>query len=471
MRGKGNLVSWCIEGRMKLQGRRKIYTDTQVINSGNVIKELQKALNTHLINQQEEDYLWDYYKGEVPVLYKTKVYRKEINNVVHENRAMQIVEFYEGYIFGEPIKYVRRGNDETLNDEIEWLNGKMDSIGKIALDDELAEYMLVMGVCPRIVLPSDDHVFDMFTLDPRFAFNVYANVLGEKVVMSVLITQLENGTYRYTIYTDHEYFVIENNRIINRERHILGKCPMVEYTLNNVRMGIFEPVISLLDAIDLCQSNRLDDVQQFVNSILTILGGEIDEDTISKLKDWGALSLPEGVDAKYLTSVLSQGDIETLKEDLIDAVIDITGMPDRDSGASGGDTGSAILLRSGWEIADAKSKRIEIQFKKSEHQLLELVYKIAEILNIKNISNDFVEIRFTRRNYENIQVKAQVLTTMLDNGKIAPELAFTHCGMFSDPLLAYEVSKPYIDKNDVQKEVEVTDVNGDQVSNMQQTAR
>lgn len=444
---------------MELHGRRKIYTDELVITRENVVKELNNALNVHLLNQQEEDYLWNYYKGKTPILNKEKVYRKEINHIVQENRAMQIVEFYEGYIFGEPIKYVRRGNDEGLNDEVEWINGQMDYKGKDALDDELAEYMLVMGVCPRIVLPSNN-TFDMYTLDPRFAFNVYANALGEKVVMSVLITQLSNGTMRYQVYTDNRFFVVENMQVKQENAVVLGSCPMVEYTLNNVRMGIFEPVILLLDAIDDLQSNRLDDVGQFVNSILTILGAEIDEETMARLKSWGALSLPEGTDAKYLTSNLSQGDIETLKEDLIQAVLDITGMPTKEGGA-GGDTGSAIILRDGWQIADAKSKRIEIQFKKSEREMLEIVFKIARDLGIVDMSTEFLEIRFTRRNYENIQTKAQVLVQMLECEKVAPELAFTHCGMFSDPLLAYEMSKPYIEK------VEVADVERNTMSNMQ----
>lgn len=57
-----------------------------------------------------------------------------------------------------------------------------------------------------------------------------------------------------------------------------------------------------------------------------------------------------------------------------------------------------------------------------------------------------IDIRFTRQNYENIQEKSQVLTTMLNNDKIHPRLAFQHCGMFSDPELAYTMSKEYAEE-------------------------
>jgi hypothetical protein len=57
-----------------------------------------------------------------------------------------------------------------------------------------------------------------------------------------------------------------------------------------------------------------------------------------------------------------------------------------------------------------------------------------------------IEPHFTRRNYENIASKSQVLIAMLNNPKIHPELAFQYCGMFSDPASAYLQSKAYYDE-------------------------
>jgi hypothetical protein len=57
-----------------------------------------------------------------------------------------------------------------------------------------------------------------------------------------------------------------------------------------------------------------------------------------------------------------------------------------------------------------------------------------------------IDIHFTRRNYENIASKSQVLVAMLNNPKIHPELAFQHCGMFADPESAYLQSKAYYDE-------------------------
>ena len=37
---------------------------------------------------------------------------------------------------------------------------------------------------------------------------------------------------------------------------------------------------------------------------------------------------------------------------------------------------------------------------------------------------------------------------MLNNGKIAPQLAFIHCGLFSDPQIAWAMSKAYMEEQE-----------------------
>jgi len=90
-------------------GRRVIYTDAPEITSKNLITELQKAFNVHILNRGEIEYLYNYYKGDQPILYRTKEIREDIVNKVVENRANQIVSFKVGYLCGNPIQYIKAG--------------------------------------------------------------------------------------------------------------------------------------------------------------------------------------------------------------------------------------------------------------------------------------------------------------------------------------------------------------------------
>ena len=444
----------------QLFGRRQIFTDEAVITAENVVEVLSKALYVHSLNQSEIQYLWSYYKGETPILKKVKEIRESINHKIWVNRAYEIVTFKRGYGFGEPIQYIRRGQDENLSDDINRLNEYMSLAGKEGSDSRLAEWLYVCGLGMRMVLPGEDaeEPFVIYTLDPRYSFIVRYNGLGEPPVMGVKIIVKGTGAKVYSVYTRDRYFEIEETRVVKEEPHILGNIPIIEYPANQARLGAFEIVLPLLDAINEVESNRLDDIVQFVNSFLAIIGAGIDEETAKKLEELKMLCLPDGTDAKYLSAALQQSDIQVLVDDLYETVLTICGMPNRNGGSSTSDNGVAVELRDGWQSAESHMKSLELEFKDAEKPLLKLVLRILrdtpEIeMNLKLVN---IQTKFTRRNYNNIQTKSQVLTTMLDNPKIHPELAFTHSGLFLDPESAYLQSKEWWEEQE-KKEAEEMD--------------
>jgi SPP1 family phage portal protein len=190
----------------------------------------------------------------------------------------------------------------------------------------------------------------------------------------------------------------------------------------------------------------MDDIVQFVNSYLAILGGQLEEETYQKLNDWKTLCLPEGTDAKFLSPTLNQNDVQTLKEDIVQAIFEITAVPNRTGGDSASDNGVAVLLRNGYTASEAKAKSTETLFKESEKTFLRLVLRILRDTVGTNLKLTDIDTHFTRRNYENIAAKSQVLVAMLNNPKIHPELAFAYCGMFVDPESAYLQSKAYYEE-------------------------
>jgi SPP1 family phage portal protein len=441
-----------------------IYTEVTEINEGNIIDVLQKALFTHLQNQSEIDYLYKYYRGDQPILYRKKEVRPEINNMIVENRANEIVSFKTGYLVGEPIQYVSRGNDEAAASEVLTLNDYMLSEDKQAQDKELADWMHICGTAYRMVLPDaladveeDEAPFEIFTLDPRYAFVVYSVGLGHKPMMGVRYVVKEDKTIVFSCWTQDRYFEVWNTwDVIHSEDQILG-IPIIEYPLNQARLGAFEIVVPLLDAINMTESNRVDGVEQFIQSLILFHNVDIDEEKFQALKELGGIKFKD-IDAtmkaeiSYLNSELNQAQTQTLMDSMYETVLTICGMPNRNGGTSTSDTGTAVIMRDGWSAAEARAKDTEPVFKKSEKEFLKLVLRICRDMGNLNLRLSALEIRFTRRNYENIAQKASVLTTMLGCEKIAPELAFTHCGLFSDPQLAYKMSLPYIEKVESEKQ-------------------
>lgn len=448
-----------VEPYLHLNGRRMILTDETEVNIGNVVQILRKALPYHWKNRSEISYLWSYYKGRQPILNRVKEVRPEITNKIVENRANEIVSFKSGYLMGEPLQYVSRGNAENIADAINQLNEFVFAEEKPAKDKELADWFHICGTSFRMVLPDemagedDESPFEIYTLDPRNTFVVYNNGLGNKPILGVKYVVDENGVVHYSCYSDHEYFEIVESKVVSYDTHILGEIPIIEYPLNMARIGAFELVIPLLDAINLTDSNRLDGVEQFIQALMLFHNVDISSEDFDELRERGAIKFKDidpqlKAEINYLVSNLNQGETQTLVDHMYQTVLTICGMPNRNGGSSTSDTGSAVIMRDGWSAAEARAKDSELMFKKSERIFLKVVLNICRTLADMDLKVCNVEIRFTRRNYENILQKAQVLDMMLKNNKIHPRLAFEHCGLFVDSDLAYTLSAEYAEEQE-----------------------
>jgi SPP1 family phage portal protein len=263
-----------------LFGRDVLFSSEIEITRNNVFDVLNNVLPTHAKNSEEIDYLYKYYRGRQPILDRVKTIRPEICNKIVENHALEIVDFKKGYVFGEPVQYVRRGESAEDN-YIPLLNEYMFTADKAQRDKELAEWFYICGTAYRMILPGlyDDMPFEIDTLDPRYSFVVYNNGFGKRPLMGVKYIQTVNDEMLYSIYTPTTYFEVLEDKIVREESHALGYIPIIEYPANTARLGSFEIVLSLLDALNDTGSNRQDGIDQFIQSFMKFINCDIDEET------------------------------------------------------------------------------------------------------------------------------------------------------------------------------------------------
>lgn len=449
-----------------LFGRIEITTPVDEITQSNVVDVLNKALAIHNVNAFQIDYLYRYMKGEQPILTRVKKIRPEICNKIVENHAAEITQFTSGYFLGEPVTYVRRGDRENTSTEINLLNDYMFYEDKASHDKDMATWMAVCGVGYRMVLPdktagneADDSPFELDTPDPRTTFVVYHAGFGHRRMMAVrqVFREREDKSLEMVCcgYTPTTYFEVVDGVIRKWESHALGDIPIFEYRLNMSRLGSFEPAIPLLDAINTIVSNRVDGIEQFVQSFLKFKNCEIEDTTVAKLREMGAIVIKsiQGMDSDVdiVSQELNQTQVQTLVDYLYDQVLVICGMPTTTKGGkSTSDTGAAVFLRDGWSQCEARARDTELLFKRSEKQFLRLVLRI--IRGVKNVSLSLseVECKFTRRQHDNLLTKTQSLLHMLEAG-LAPDVAIATSGLFNDPMDVSTQSKPFLKKWDYQE--------------------
>lgn len=445
-----------------LFGRRKILTNYREITDDNIIKVLNEAYTSFTANVGEIEFLYDYYRGQQPILNREKKVRPEINNKIVENHAFNIVQFRTGYLLEKPVQYVAN-KDEVDGASLSYLNGCMEVESKESKDKNVANARAICGTAYRLCLPNDlfgvqddESPFKIYTVRPTQAFVVYSSDLGEEPLLGVVVLKEKVGdttVVKLQAYSKYKYYVVNQTLQVveSAESHTFGRVPLIEYPLNEERLGAFEVVMPMLDAINTIQSNRVDGIEQFIQAILVFKNIEVTAEMLKKLQELGAINISDTGEVKanveYLQQELNQTQVQTLVDYLLEIVYRIAGVPTR-NGSGSGDTGQATIMRDGWSEIEAKIQDDELSFKDSEKQFLKLALMYMKTLTKGKyvVSLMDIEIKFTRRIYENTYQKAQTLDLMLKNGKIAPRLAFVTCGLFSDPEGCYEESKPYIEK-------------------------
>lgn len=453
---------------MELRGRREIFTDVKEITNENIGDILREAFSIHNLNAAEIKYLQDYEKGKQPILERVKEVRPEINFKTVENHAAEITAFKVGYVFGSPITFVQRANNDTTSNvgdtddkNIAALNEMMFEEGKAVQDQALGKDLAVCGVGYRIVLPKEKvvgtSVFDMVRLNPTTSFVVKFNDIYKRPAIGVSYVVLQDTyTIRVGAYTNKWYYELEGNtlgdfKVLSIKPNRMGIIPIIEYKNDNERMGCFERVLPLLDALNTATSDRLNGLAQFVQSILWMNNCDIDTEQMNELKDkLGLLTKSEPgnpASVQYLTATLDQAQTQTLIDYLYEQILQIAGVPGREQ-ATGGNTGQAIMLSNGWQIAENHARSMEQTFTESEREMLKVVLKIIGIVSPDKLSKlrlSDIDVKFSRNRTDSLLVKTQGLMNQLQAG-IHPLIAITNCGLYSDPQSVWNDSREYLGK-------------------------
>lgn len=422
-------------------GREVIYTNEDRIDRNNILKELGKSISAHNQNRREIDYLYNYYKGNQPVLYREKQVRPEINNKVVQNTAFFIVETKTADIASEPIQYVLRGADEAKSEEVAKLNDLMESEDKSYNDICLCRWRSICGTAYRFIANDDGRSsildetdFRISVLDPRLTYVVYYN--NGLPAYSVQIGKDTKNRNVYYVYTNTEYFEIRGNQIVKSAANGFFAIPVIEYPNNENRLSDIEITISLSDAINEMASDRQDGIKQFVQSFIKFVNCEMDAEKFTQLRQTGAFVVKSNngdnkADVDIMSSELNQSESQVAIDDLFNKLLVIQGIANRE-GNTGGDTAGAVSLRNGYIDSEKRAEINEPSFKKAEKQFLRIVLYALSVKQQTTLSISDIEIKISRSKMDNMLTKAETLKLLLDSG-IYFERAIKSVGFFADP--------------------------------------
>lgn len=434
-------------------GREVAYVNTETVNENNVLDIISKTYACFLRNRRVAEYLWNYKKGDQPVHYRTKTVREDVNNPVVENHAWEIVRFKNGQSNGEPIQCVSTKKEENVNKYVEKFNSYCDASGKHAKDISSGEWTSAVGTGFKAVqfTRKKDVPFRIIVPTPMNTYVVYSSITEEPILAVQTLKDENDYTYLFA-YSETMQFKIVNHKIVEAGLHAFGGIPIVEYPNNQDRVSDIELVIDILDAINNMQSNRMDAIEQFVQSWIKFVNCDIDEETFQKMKMNGALVVKSNngvenkADVDIMTQELNQSESQVAKNDLWDNVLSILAIPNKE-GNTGGDTAGAVSLRNGWDHSKQAAKLKDAYTIESERRLNRVILNVIRIEKGDTdcpLSEMDYKVQVSHSPTDNLQVKVQSLQMLLQMG-IHPLVAIKTCGLWTDAEKVFLLSKSYLD--------------------------
>ena len=304
----------------------------------------------------------EYYEGRHAIELKERTDGAPNNKTVC-NHAKDISDTASGYFMGSPITY---DHDDSKLEQL------LEAFDKADVDDTDQDNALSQSICgiahDYTYIKEGESYLATVNLDSRHTFLVYDDTIEQNELFGVyydVIRDDVNNTVRYeALVCDDEnitrFILYPSGNVDDRNLkaleitgdptpHNLGYVPITEYKNNKFGIGDFESQIGLIDAYNTLMADRINDKEQFIDSILVLYGavlGDDDDETEKaqkQLKRRKLLEMPIDARAEYLSRTLDEASVETLRRALKEDIYTLSHVPNlTDEHFAGNSSGVAM---------------------------------------------------------------------------------------------------------------------------------
>lgn len=321
-----------------------------------------------------------------------------------------ITDTFIGYAYGKPIKL--QSPDEEFDEALQ-VFGKRNAIRDH--NKELAKSACKYGHAFEYMYQNEDTETRVTKFTPRQMFIVYDDSVAERALFVVrygrhgIKSKTPEAIYG-EILTPSEIIPFDNDKLGEAVVNPYGKIPVVEWKLNEERIGLYEPVAGLVETYNAALGEKANDVESFAEAYLAIMGAELDEDGIRHIRDNRIINLYGTDNAKdVLVQFLQKPTADGTQENLLDRLETliyetamVANISDESFGSATSGTALAYKLQAMSNLAESFDGKVE----KSIRKRLKLFCTLSTNTTNTDAYED-IEITFTRNVPKNLLEEAQ----------------------------------------------------------------
>lgn len=378
-------------------------------------KPITLTLAEEYIRQHEERfpryiYLENLYKGFHDVYKQPEKPDWKPDNRLAVNFPRYITDTFLGFGYGVPIK--KSHPDDTIAQAINDFERENEITDH---EYELARKCCIYGHAFEYLYQDEEAKTKMTICTPMELFVVYDDTVKNRALFAVRYgyhsTETDQSGQRYgEILTREEIIPFEGSTAGEPMENPYGRLPCVEWMLNEDRMGLYEGVSGLVEAYNHTLGEKANDVDAFAEAYLAVLGAELDEDGIYKIRDNRVINLYGTDDAKdILVQFLQKPTADGTQENLLnrlETLIYQTSMVANISNESFGSAASGVALAYKLQAMSNLALTFDRKIEKSLRKRYKLFCSLPTNVPDRDAWRD-VDIRTTRNLPKNVAEEAQ----------------------------------------------------------------
>lgn len=262
--------------------------------------------------------LFNAYMTDYPIFHQVPKPDWKPDNRIAVNFAKYIVDTMNGFFIGIPIKIT--SEDEKVNNYVEMLDQYNDQDDN---NSELSKLCDIFGKGYEMYYTDDEANICITYVSPMDAFMIYDDSVLERPRYFVR-TYMDSDNVLHGSVSDDEkvrYFVLKGKIQFEdyEKEHGFAGVPATEYRENKEEIGIFEPVLTMIDAYNKAISEKANDVDYFADAYMKVLGAKLDEEGIKEIRSNRIINFPGNYDGSGLeVDFLQKPNGDTTQENLID---------------------------------------------------------------------------------------------------------------------------------------------------------
>ena len=272
--------------------------------------------HTHEVKNRYEP-LYDAYTSDHEILHEPAKPKYKPDNRVVVNFPKYIVDTMNGFFIGNPVKIV--AEDEAVSDYVEYLDRYNDQDDNNA---ELAKICSIYGKGHEMYYTDEESELCITYLDPKEAFMIFDESIIERPLFFVR-RYVDREGFEYGSISDETS--VRNFKVTGGLRwldewtpHYFPGVPATEYVENGERQGIFEPVMSMVNAYNKAISEKANDVDYFADAYLKVLGTTIDKDDVQFIRDNRIVNFEGDGSDKIIAEFMEKPNSDTTQENLLE---------------------------------------------------------------------------------------------------------------------------------------------------------